>query len=370
MALIKCPECERDVSDKADACPQCGYPVAKQVPQSPQEVPVIPQREEVPELAPKPAPESVISTPKPAPISIPKSAPEPINFTLDPADATAAQNAIKKKITVLPEGKLGQSVVGKLRIDGSRVLIKKLIREQFVFDLSHVQSLEHKGSKLLVKTTETFFVINFNELGSKAEGLKKVFAKLTGKRLPPQPAGMPFDQKAVLVVIGVAVVAVVVFFTVRPSKDDTSSSQTARPAVQEAEKKQQVATSLSEGEQRLKAIESVVGRFKCPGTAQMRLESTSGIVTGKMKYDGSRFRERFEVSAGPHGAGSTSLVSYSCVLPNGYDHGYGLYFTKESDWRLAIVSCIDQSGNGGWDVKQDSLTDNLADKELQMRKCP
>src|SRR2546425_8362560 len=27
MALIKCPECERDVSDKATVCPHCGYPV-------------------------------------------------------------------------------------------------------------------------------------------------------------------------------------------------------------------------------------------------------------------------------------------------------------------------------------------------------
>lgn len=29
MALIKCPECSRQVSDKAPACPQCGYPVAE-----------------------------------------------------------------------------------------------------------------------------------------------------------------------------------------------------------------------------------------------------------------------------------------------------------------------------------------------------
>ncbi len=28
MALIKCPECGKQVSDKAEACPNCGYPVA------------------------------------------------------------------------------------------------------------------------------------------------------------------------------------------------------------------------------------------------------------------------------------------------------------------------------------------------------
>ncbi len=27
MALIKCPECNRDVSDKAATCPHCGYPL-------------------------------------------------------------------------------------------------------------------------------------------------------------------------------------------------------------------------------------------------------------------------------------------------------------------------------------------------------
>jgi len=28
MALISCPECSHRVSDKAPACPSCGYPVA------------------------------------------------------------------------------------------------------------------------------------------------------------------------------------------------------------------------------------------------------------------------------------------------------------------------------------------------------
>jgi tellurium resistance protein TerD len=29
MALINCPECSREISDKAEACPQCGCPIAK-----------------------------------------------------------------------------------------------------------------------------------------------------------------------------------------------------------------------------------------------------------------------------------------------------------------------------------------------------
>lgn len=28
MALIECPECQRQVSDKAAACPQCGLPIS------------------------------------------------------------------------------------------------------------------------------------------------------------------------------------------------------------------------------------------------------------------------------------------------------------------------------------------------------
>lgn len=29
MALIKCPECEKEISDKASSCPSCGYPINK-----------------------------------------------------------------------------------------------------------------------------------------------------------------------------------------------------------------------------------------------------------------------------------------------------------------------------------------------------
>ena len=42
MALISCPECGRQVSDKAVSCPQCGYPISvqnKTIPE-PEKVPV------------------------------------------------------------------------------------------------------------------------------------------------------------------------------------------------------------------------------------------------------------------------------------------------------------------------------------------
>ena len=31
MAMIKCPECGRMISDMASCCPNCGYPIAKNV---------------------------------------------------------------------------------------------------------------------------------------------------------------------------------------------------------------------------------------------------------------------------------------------------------------------------------------------------
>lgn len=31
MALIQCPECKREVSSAAEACPQCGHPIARRV---------------------------------------------------------------------------------------------------------------------------------------------------------------------------------------------------------------------------------------------------------------------------------------------------------------------------------------------------
>lgn len=31
MAIIKCPECQNEVSDKASACPKCGCPIREDV---------------------------------------------------------------------------------------------------------------------------------------------------------------------------------------------------------------------------------------------------------------------------------------------------------------------------------------------------
>ena len=33
MTLIRCPDCDKEVSDQARSCPNCGHPIAKQRPQ-------------------------------------------------------------------------------------------------------------------------------------------------------------------------------------------------------------------------------------------------------------------------------------------------------------------------------------------------
>lgn len=43
MALIHCPECNKQISDKAQACPECGYPVAAAVASGAQPTPSRPE---------------------------------------------------------------------------------------------------------------------------------------------------------------------------------------------------------------------------------------------------------------------------------------------------------------------------------------
>lgn len=33
MAIIKCPECGKEISDKATSCPNCGFPLIKGQPE-------------------------------------------------------------------------------------------------------------------------------------------------------------------------------------------------------------------------------------------------------------------------------------------------------------------------------------------------
>jgi len=58
MALVSCPECSTNVSDRAVSCPSCGCPIAKQ-----------------PEIAPQPVSQSTAPThsPSPRPLTVSKS---------------------------------------------------------------------------------------------------------------------------------------------------------------------------------------------------------------------------------------------------------------------------------------------------------
>jgi len=44
MALIKCPECSAEISDKAHNCPKCAYPISKPITHN--KPPVVVQKEE------------------------------------------------------------------------------------------------------------------------------------------------------------------------------------------------------------------------------------------------------------------------------------------------------------------------------------
>lgn len=47
MALIKCPECGKKISDKATSCPNCGYPITINQQQNPTPIQIQPMQQEV-----------------------------------------------------------------------------------------------------------------------------------------------------------------------------------------------------------------------------------------------------------------------------------------------------------------------------------
>ena len=85
MALIKCPECGHEVSDKASSCPNCGYPLRSA------ENPVLPDEPEKPELAKEPSAETATES---VAESIPHEAPAPAKL---PSDGENYMSRGKKK---------------------------------------------------------------------------------------------------------------------------------------------------------------------------------------------------------------------------------------------------------------------------------
>jgi predicted amidophosphoribosyltransferase len=55
MALFQCPECKREISDKAKHCPHCGYVLEKEqaVP------PSVPPNEATPSVTPSVTPDAI-----------------------------------------------------------------------------------------------------------------------------------------------------------------------------------------------------------------------------------------------------------------------------------------------------------------------
>ena len=57
MALVKCPECGKEVSDRAKSCPNCGFPIEEEVHKNEQEYKTDSKDERVEELPPEERPE-------------------------------------------------------------------------------------------------------------------------------------------------------------------------------------------------------------------------------------------------------------------------------------------------------------------------
>ena len=91
MALIKCTECGSTVSDKADACPVCGKPVASILRELQGNEPPAPGAE-MPGAA-----QSLPPVPEPAPVTEPVSAPEIRVTEASPATESPAAAPTKKK---------------------------------------------------------------------------------------------------------------------------------------------------------------------------------------------------------------------------------------------------------------------------------
>lgn len=74
MALIKCDECGRQISDQSVFCPGCGYPTSKQsaLREAPEETPEAPAPVETIPAPPEPAP-----VPEPTPVESPETPADP-----------------------------------------------------------------------------------------------------------------------------------------------------------------------------------------------------------------------------------------------------------------------------------------------------
>mgnify|MGYP006971719054 FL=1 len=115
---------------------------------------------------------------------------ESLEDAADPAEGTFALasqvdlSLIGTRIVVLPAGKREWKKKGTLLLRGERLVLKKWSSEEPILDLGQVESLGHKGARLLVHTPGTSFEIIFKEPGLDAEEAKKAFAALAGKPLP------------------------------------------------------------------------------------------------------------------------------------------------------------------------------------------
>ncbi len=137
------------------------------------------------------------------------------------------------KVSVSRDGKFAETETGKLQIEGSKIILKKLLGKKEQFDLEHVQSLEHKGGKLIVRLPGIFFVIDFLKPAKEALKFKEAFAQLAGVQLPEYEHKVTIHKEHVVsAVVLVVVVLAIVYFCGGDEKESAEQASETRTSTE------------------------------------------------------------------------------------------------------------------------------------------
>ncbi len=187
MALINCPECTKQVSDQAASCPNCGFP-----------------------------------------LNTSQSINQFDNSTFAPEVLTELQGT---KVSIAQEGKLLKTENGKILISQTQLSLKGLIFTKDICDLSQVNSLEHKGRKLILRLPETFYVVDFMVFGKEADALKAKFSSLLNLPLEKQQKkllNITPKQAAIAGVCFVVLTVIGILSDKNPSQDSNTNVASRR----------------------------------------------------------------------------------------------------------------------------------------------
>jgi hypothetical protein len=112
------------------------------------------------------------------------------------SNSRAPENLHGLKVSVTHEGKLLKQESGKLQVTGGTVELKKFLGRQALFKVEDVTSLEHRASKLTLRTRDSFWVFEFP--GKKDEQLRQAkdsFASGFGLNITGNPKTFVLEKE-------------------------------------------------------------------------------------------------------------------------------------------------------------------------------